>query len=260
MRFRNKDFRNIEGILKNYSNHNSIKSTDKTPEEYEKGMAICEFAIDSGIGNTLKALDELSSIKKLTLINFGKYSDVVKDVGTVKRVSELYKIEEYANILYGIGHVRTATMSSVNPVTAHPFCTSVLPDITVVHNGEITNAPRLKRRLQVMGYPFFAPTDTEVIAGYIAERLNCGYDLEEVCKDFVKKGDGPYTFLLATPNGAALVKDRYSLRPAMHGYNSKDGFYAVATDIVGLNIVGATEQINILGPGGIRIFPTKIKK
>ena len=202
------------------------------------------------------ALDELSRLPGLSLVSFGRYADIVKDVGTVKHVSKSYGISSYQNILYGIGHVRTATMSGVNPVTAHPFCSSTMPDVAVVHNGAVTNAARLKRKLQVMGFPFFAQTDSEVIAAYIGERLNMGYDLEKACYDFVENGDGPYSFLLATPQGIAFVKDTFGLRPAIVGYNPKQEFYAIATDIAALNKVGASEQRDLPGNGIVRIFNT----
>ncbi|NOZ81207.1 MAG: hypothetical protein GXP63_06065 [DPANN group archaeon] len=261
IRFDHENLQEIEAIIKRYSEEQTIhESIPKTPKHYEKGIDIKEFVIYSDMDSVLRALSKISKIPDLTLISFGNYSDVIKDVGKVDQLYRLYGLDRYENVLYGIGHVRTATMTGVNPVTAHPFSTSVLPDITVVHNGEVSNATRLKNKLQIMGYPFFAPTDSEVIASFIAERINRGYSLEDAAKDFVDRGDGPYSFLVATPEGVAFVKDRNALRPAIMGYNPGQGFYAVATDIAALNKVGAHEDLNFLSRGGVHVFKTGIRR
>ncbi|HLC96443.1 MAG TPA: glutamate synthase-related protein [Candidatus Nanoarchaeia archaeon] len=254
LRLMNSDLAAVEGILKRHCN-STLHLTDKTPSVYELGYRIVEYSVESNADTVSAALDELSKISHLTLISHGNHVDVIKDIGTVENVVHLHDVRSEKDILFGLGHVRTATMSVVNPVTAHPFCTSSIPDATVVHNGEVTNAPLLKRRLQVMGFPFFAPTDSEVIAAFVGEKLSRGFSLEQACKDFVAKGDGPYSFLLATPEGIAFVKDDFGLRPAMVGYNPKDEFFAVATDIAALNSVGATEDRDLPGKGIVRVFP-----
>ena len=52
---------------------------------------------------------------------------------------------------HGIGHVRMATESRVDISHAHPFWAYPFPDVTVVHNGQLTNYHGLKRAYEDRG-------------------------------------------------------------------------------------------------------------
>ena len=75
---------------------------------------------------------------------------------------------------HGIGHTRMATESRVDIAHSHPFWARPFPDIAVVHNGTITNYHQLRRRLEMKGHRFSTQNDSEVIAVYIADRLQAG--------------------------------------------------------------------------------------
>ena len=67
-----------------------------------------------------------------------------------------------------------ATESRVDIAHSHPFWARPFPDISVVHNGQITNYHRLRRMLEQKGHRFATENDSEVIAVYIADRLEAG--------------------------------------------------------------------------------------
>lgn len=76
------------------------------------------------------------------------------------------------------GHTRMATESIVDIAHSHPFWARPFPDISVVHNGQITNYHKLRRRLEQKGHRFATGNDSEVIAVYIADKLEAGESLD----------------------------------------------------------------------------------
>ena len=214
------------------------------------------------------------------IVSHGNYLTILKDIGLVSYLSgkwfdvaNLTEItDEYTtsrkpwkNMRYethGLAHVRIATATNVSHRNAHPFCCANVGDIAVVHNGEVTNAAKIRKDLVLKNYDLYSDNDTEVIAAFIGNRLSRdrSLTLEEACREFIEIASGYYTCLIATPSEVAFIKDIGATRPALYGYHSKDedmpGFYAVATDISALAAVNATTKIGTVEPGGVKIFPT----
>ena len=98
-----------------------------------------------------KEPDQLISrlIKDRTGFNNGLYKEMklVKNLGLVRDLDKKYNIKSMKGS-HGIGHLRIATSSNVDPSNAHPFSTTVMPDIAVVHNGEISNYSKLRNLLE----------------------------------------------------------------------------------------------------------------
>ena len=95
---------------------------------------------------------------------------LIKDIGLVRDLDTKYNIKSIQGT-HGIGHLRIATSSRVTPNNAHPFRTTIMPDIAVVHNGEIANYSKLKSSLELQGYHFYSKCDSEVIAVFITDQL-----------------------------------------------------------------------------------------
>ena len=75
---------------------------------------------------------------------------------------------------HGIGHVRMATESDVDLASAHPYWAYPFADVSVVHNGQLTNYHVWRRRLERMGHRFQSECDSEIIAVYLAQQLENG--------------------------------------------------------------------------------------
>jgi amidophosphoribosyltransferase len=209
-----------------------------------------------------KFLYELSQDSNVVISSFAKEMNLVKDTGLVRDLDAKYKIRSIEGT-HGIGHLRIATSSRVTPDNAHPFSTIVMPDIAVVHNGEITNYSKLRSLLELQGYRLFTRCDSEVIAVFIADQLLRHGDLEKANNEFIKKADGPFTYIVATPDSLALVRDRFGARKGIFGYNPGNrnypSFWAMATDLSALDSVGATLYVETPQPGKPKIFYNKMK-
>ena len=199
----------------------------------------------------------LTKDDRVSIIGCSKEMKLVKDVGLVRDLDKKYDIKSMQGS-HGIGHLRIATSSRVDLHNAHPFRTTVMPDIAVVHNGEITNYSKLKNSLEIQGYPFYSNCDSEVIAVFLADQLLKHGDIERAHNEFIQKADGPFTYIAATNHSLSLIRDRFGTRKGIVGYNpggeGHPAFWAMATDLSALDIVGANEDVKAASPGKSLIF------
>ena len=103
----------------------------------------------------------------------GHCLEIIKGVGTALEVDAEYGLSGFRGT-HGIGHVRLATESVVDVSRAHPFWAYGFNDVAIVHNGQITNYFKMKRRLMKRGYQFRTDNDSELIAVYLADKLDAG--------------------------------------------------------------------------------------
>ena len=166
------------------------------------------------------------------VISVGTSLEIIKDVGSAKDVDERYDIHEYKGT-HGLGHVRLATESDVKPEAAHPFWATGFADVAIVHNGQITNYWKMRRRLEQRGYEFHTDNDSELIAVYLADKLSHGIALKEALKTSIDDLDGTFSFLVSTKDEIGYAKDRLAVKP-MVMYET-DHLVAVASEEVSLN-------------------------
>ena len=113
------------------------------------------------------------------VISIGSSLKIVKDVGSAHEVDDQYGVNGFHGT-HGLGHVRLATESAVKPEAAHPFWATGFADVAIVHNGQITNYWKMRRRLEQRDYAFTTDNDSEPIAVYLADRLSQGIALREL--------------------------------------------------------------------------------
>jgi len=141
-----------------------------------------------------------------------KKLEVYKEVGAVESLAEKYGLSRFSGS-HGIGHTRMATESVVDTHHCHPFTPGA--DLSLVHNGQISNYYRLRFQLEQSGIVFETHNDSEAIAHYIHYQLSQGKALEAALEKLLHDIDGTYTFLVATPDKVALVRDQYAAKPAV---------------------------------------------
>jgi len=106
-----------------------------------------------------------------------------------------------------------ATESDVDIANAHPYWAYPFPDVAVVHNGQLTNYHQWRRRLERAGHRFQSECDSEIIAVYLAERMDGGDSLEEAMQRSLSELDGVFTYLAVTGDELGMAKDELAAKP-----------------------------------------------
>jgi methylamine---glutamate N-methyltransferase subunit A len=194
---------------------------------------------------------DVDKIDDVIVLNGAHSFEMIKDVGLVNDIAARYNTEDKMGT-HAIGHTRFSTESIVDRYHAHPFQSYIIPDITVVHNGQITNYWKIRDPLERKGHIFETDNDTECIVHYIADKLSQDYSLEEALEQSVKDMDGPFSYIVGTPNGVGIAKDQLGLRPGVMAEN--DDVFAIASEEVALREVMDTSDIEQISPGETRAY------
>ena len=161
------------------------------------------------IEDMAKHIEEIDGVEILSL---GNALELIKDLGDASTVSEKYGLGTFEGT-HAIGHTRMATESDVDIRSAHPYWAFPYNDISVVHNGQITNYWMMRREMERMGHRFMSDCDSELLAVYTAHNLADGWQLEDSLKESVEKIDGVFTYLVATRNQLGMAKDSMAAKP-----------------------------------------------
>ena len=156
----------------------------------------------------------------------------------------------------GVGHVRYSTAGSSTRENAQPLVLNyVKGTLGLAHNGNLTNAPELRRELEYTGAIFQTTIDSEVIAYHIArERLN-SKTVEEAVGRAMKKLKGAYSLIVMSPRKLIGARDPFGFRPLCIG--KRDHAYILASETCALDTIGA-EFVRDVQPGEIvTISPEK---
>ncbi len=181
-------------------------------------------------GDLQKFAFDMEHAAKLSSI--GESLDIIKDVGSAHNVDDVYHVAKFEGT-HGIGHVRLATESDVAPEASHPFWATGFADISIVHNGQITNYYKMRRRLEKKGYFFNTDNDSELIAVYLADKLKHGVSLKDALKSSIEDMDGTFSFLVSTKDEIGYAKDRLAAKPMVKYEDDK--IIAIASEEVSLN-------------------------
>jgi glutamate synthase domain-containing protein 1 len=171
--------------------------------------------------------DSLASSGLSHVDSIGRNSEVIKDVGDANVIDQKHKVSRLVGT-HGVGHVRLATESQVDVTHSHPFWAYPFPDITVVHNGQITNYRKLKRIYEEKGYHFQTHNDSELIGVYLADQLSGEIKLSEALDNSLSDLDGSYTYLVSTAEGIGFAKEKWCFKPLL--YTETDSLVAIASE------------------------------
>jgi Glutamine amidotransferases class-II. len=190
------------------------------------------------------------SINGAFVLSCGKDMGIFKGVGYPEDIAEYFRLDEYKGYIW-TAHGRFPTNTPGWWGGAHPF--GIL-DVSVVHNGELSSYGANRKFLRGYGYKCVLQTDTEVIA-YLYDLLVKKHRLpEEIAMkvmspplwDEIERMDeqervlytslrviyaraalnGPFSVIIATTKGMAVLCDRLKLRPMV---TAKDGEYFIAS-------------------------------
>ncbi len=172
----------------------------------------------------------------------------VRDMGLVNEVFTAEKINELKGNI-GVGHVRYSTAGgSVRENTQPLVINYVKGTLGLAHNGNLVNAPELRRELARTGAIFQTTIDTEVIAYLIArERLNSA-SVEGAIRNAMAKLKGAYSLVIMSPRKLIGARDPWGFRPLCIGKRGSTWF--LASESCALDSVDA-EFIRDVEPGEI---------
>ena len=179
------------------------------------------------------------------VISIGTSLEIVKDVGSAHDVDDRYSVAEYQGS-HGLGHVRLATESDVKPEASHPFWATGFADVAIVHNGQITNYWKMRRRLVQRGFEFTTDNDSELIAVDLADKLAQGTVLNDALSSSIDDLDGTFSFLVSTKDEIGYAKDRLAAKPMI--LYQDDDLVAVASEEVSLNRLFPGQALNTREP------------
>jgi methylamine---glutamate N-methyltransferase subunit A len=186
-------------------------------------------------GDDLKPLaDRVEDIRGTEVLSLGHTLEIIKDIGDAQTVAGDYGLQGFHGT-HGIGHVRMATESDVDISGAHPYWAYPFSDIAVVHNGQLTNYHQWRRRLERAGHRFQSDCDSEIIAVYLAERIEGGDSLEGAMHRSLEELDGVFTYLAVTGDELGMAKDELAAKPLV--LYEGDDVVALASEEIAIRAV-----------------------
>ncbi len=173
-----------------------------------------------------------------------------KEMGLVNQVFNEHTLRPLKGHL-GIGHTRYSTTGSSFRVNAQPYLVeTIYGPLGLAHNGNLTNAFELRRKLLEHGVGLTATTDSELLAQILSappEVSASWYGIRPANHEdgwiariqaLMQIAEGAYTLTILTRNAVYAVRDPHGLRPLCLG-QLEDG-YVVASETCALSTVGAT--------------------
>ena len=150
----------------------------------------------------------------------------------------------------GLGQVRYPTAGSAdNEEEAQPFYVNAPYGIVLVHNGNLTNAPALKKELfDVDRRHINTESDTEVLINVLAHEIETAARGKPLTPDVVfdavsvvhQRIRGSYAVIaLIAGHGLLAFRDPYGIRPLAFG----------ESDTEGRGVIVASESVAVVGTG-----------
>ena len=194
-------------------------------------------------------------------VNLRKDNGLVKDVFRTRHMTRLQ-----GNI--GIAHCRYPTAGSSSAAEAQPFYVNSPFGIALAHNGNLTNADHLRKRIFKDDLRHVnTSSDSEILLNVLAHEIysslgNNTYQLTnkhifDAITGVFKRCHGGYA-VVAFVLGVGLVafRDKFGIRPLIYGYrdtpNGRE--YMVASESVALDSQGFTVIADVK-PGEAIILP-----
>ena len=187
------------------------------------------------------------------LLSVGQLMDIYKDTGTPAQVADRYDFSQLSGS-HLVGHTRMATESAVTPSRAHPFTAG--EDWCLVHNGSLSNANSVRRKLEHEGISFDTDNDTEAACRFLQWRMREGDDLKTALEHGFEALDGFYTLLMGTKDQLALVRDPFACKPALIAEH--DDYVAIASEFRSLAHLPDIKNAKVFEPAPKEMYVWKL--
>jgi amidophosphoribosyltransferase len=164
-------------------------------------------------------------------------------------VSLVFNEENLATLpgYLAIGHNRYSTTGSSHLRNAQPFLIeTMLGPLGVAHNGNLINAPELRRDLLQRGVGLSTSSDSEVIVQILAGGHG---DWNSRLRTLMAQAEGAYALTILTRHAVFGIRDPWGFRPLCIGELDGKG-YVLASESCALSTIGA-KLVREVQPGEI---------
>jgi amidophosphoribosyltransferase len=172
-----------------------------------------------------------------------------RGVGLVADVFKEHRLRPLKGDL-AIGHVRYSTFGTSVLENVQPFMRSYSRgSVALCHNGNLTNATRLRQELEEEGAIFEATSDTEVIIHLLARSKEERF--MDCVVEALHKVVGAYTLLASNGEVVVALRDPHGFRPLCLG--RLGDAYVLASESCAFDIIAA-EFIRDVEPGEVLVI------
>jgi amidophosphoribosyltransferase len=176
----------------------------------------------------------------------GHMAHVHKGMGLVSQVFN----EDNLRYLQGhmaIGHNRYSTTGAPKLRNTQPYVLETMDGpLAIAHNGNLINAPALRRELLERGVGLQTSTDSELILHLLL--ANSGGDWLTRIRIMMARVEGAYALVILTKDAIYGVRDPWGLRPLALG--ELEGGYVLASESCAFSTIGA-QPVREIEPGEI---------
>jgi len=151
---------------------------------------------------------------------------------------------------YAIGHVRYSTSGSSNLINAQPIqVANHRGAVSLAHNGNLVNAPQLRRAMEQKGSIFSTTSDSEVILHLMARSQ--AELAEDALIEVLPQVKGAFSLVVITGSKIIAARDPLGFRPLCLG-RFQDR-YVVASESCAFDIIGA-RYLRDIEPGELVVL------
>ncbi len=215
-------------------------------------------AVNQSIYAALSVLQHRGQDAAGIMTSDGKRSHLRKKNGLVKDVFQDKHMSELTGRI-GIGHIRYPTAGSSSSAEAQPFYVNSPYGVSLAHNGNLTNADKLRDELYQQDRRHLnTNSDSEVLLNIFAQELLRAGALnvtpEQVfsaVSNVHKRVEGAYAAIAMITNiGIVGFRDPFGIRPMVYGKReTAEGVeWMVASESVALDLLGF-ELVDDVAPG-----------
>ena len=176
----------------------------------------------------------------------------IRQITGMGLVSEVLKGDKLNGVKgdKAIGHVRYSTTGSSILRNAQPFMISHNKiSVSIAHNGNLTNAADIRKKLEDSGAIFQTTMDSEIVLHLLVRSDKEAF--EDRLIDALGRCEGAYTMLFLSEDKLVGVRDPQGFRPLCLGM--KDGSYVLASETCSLDLIDA-EYIRDIEPGEVVVI------
>lgn len=172
-----------------------------------------------------------------------------KEMGLVSEVFNDEILESLSGNI-GIGHVRYSTTEANTLINAQPIVVRYKNgSLAVAHNGNLINAPELRKELEEHGAAFQTEIDSEVVAFLIAREQT--EDITKAVENCMCQLKGSFALIIMTEDTLIGMRDPHGIRPLCLG--KQKGSYVLASESCALDTIDA-RFIRDVEPGEIVVI------